>query len=89
MKGADPRVLAEPRSRGVTIHHLLALLVVGTVGLLLNGHALAGWADGLPDSVSALKDAAHWWEDATGRLGLSAPYDAVHRWVRDAVAAPF
>ena len=82
-------MLARPAARGVTPRHLLALLVVGLVGLLLDGHALAGWADGLPDSLSAVKDGAHWWDDATGRLGLVAPYDALHRWIATVIAAPF
>ena len=73
----------------MTIRHLLALLLVGVVGLLLDAHGLAGWADGLPDGAAPVKDAAHWWDDETGRLGLAAPYAALHDWVRDAIAAPF
>ena len=82
-------MLAQPRARGVTLRHLLALLAMGAVGLLLDGHGLAGWADTLPDGAAPLKDAAHWWDDTTGRLGLAGPYDALHRWVRDVIAAPF
>ncbi len=82
-------MLAGPRARGVTIRRLGVLLLVGAAGFLLDGHALASWADSLPDSAATLKDAAHWWDNTTAALGLAAPYDALHRWIRRAMAAPF
>lgn len=69
--------------------HLLVLLAVGVVGLLFDGHALAGWADALPDGAAPVRRAAHAWEDATERLGLAAPYDVVHRWIATVIARPF
>ena len=73
----------------MSIRHLMALLLVGVVGLLLDAHGLAGWADSLPDAAAPIAQAAHWWDDTTTRLGLAAPYDALHGWVRGAIAAPF
>jgi hypothetical protein len=73
----------------VTIRHLLLLLACGSVGLLLDGHGLASWADGLPDWLGPVRDAAHWWDATTTQLGLAVAYDALHRWVRALIAAPF
>lgn len=56
--------------------------------LAFNSHAIANWANQLPitSATAPVYAAAHGWQDATGRLGLNAPVEAVERaaeWLRD------
>lgn len=84
--GTDPRVVDAPR-RGLTGARLLLALGFAAVGLLFGSRAVTGWADQLPDRFDSVRTAASAWDGAMERAGLTAPYDALHRWVRG-IAGP-
>jgi hypothetical protein len=66
-------------------------LIAALTTACLSAPGLATWADALPDSAAArlASSAAHALADATTRLGLSRPADALHNAIRRAEAARF
>lgn len=85
-KGTDPRVLVAP-GRGVGGWWLLMMVLLGCAAALPFGsRGLAIWADRLPPGYADIQAAAHRWDGRMQAAGLTAPYDAVHRWVRSVAA---
>ena len=85
-KGTDPRVLLAP-GRGVGGWRLLLMVAAGCAAALPFGsRGLAIWADRLPPGSAAVQAAARRWDRAMDAAGLTAPYDAIHRWIRGVAA---
>jgi hypothetical protein len=79
-RGTDPRVIEAP-GRGLTGPRLLLALGCAAAGLLFGSRAVAGWADRLPEGFDTVRTAATAWNGTMQQAGLTAPYDALHRWV--------
>lgn len=81
MKGADPRLIPGPQ--GLTPARLVRVLLIGcAMALVFGARPLADWAGRLPPGWESVQVATAWWADAMARIGLGAPYDALHQLVR-------
>jgi hypothetical protein len=80
-RGTDPRLTAP--GPGLDGPGLLRMLLLGcVVGLLLGSRPLVVAAEKLPDWAQPMRDAAGRWDGAMQRVGLGAPYAALHRTIQ-------
>jgi hypothetical protein len=69
----------------------LVIAWASLVLLLLNAHAIRGWAYQLPPGAASARvvNAAETWYDAVGQAGLNRPVEAMHAWWQAAREARF